>query len=342
LIPALSIYLVLNPITISKVDISWHPAEKVDTEKTFVLGATLRSQNVRWLINGGPPERFLDYTFSIEMHERYILLDEMQKVGPNRPDTLARRIEAIEVCHAIENEAQPNILANRSVRFQCDLTGKTVIFTWDQVRQSWARSFAHDNEGDEVRLGTLEEDVDLRSFVPLQQVSKGTSWPINPGAFSVLFIPGGDPGLSLETGTDFAKSLPFPIMDNSDIGRRFELILGKHLEGWGRGVYRGVCKRDGANCAEIQIEAHLTAEGADDPEFGTKFGAKGELSIEGQLFWELDRHRAHSAELRCDVASHVYLESRISDSKNLIGTWTLRQECDLIGSTTLDVHCEER
>ncbi|MCA9001823.1 MAG: hypothetical protein KDB61_07865 [Planctomycetes bacterium] len=68
----------------------------------------------------------------------------------------------------------------------------TVIFTWDGEEEAYAKAFDEDSEGEHAWLETLEEDMDLRGFLPEGPVDTQDEWNADPAVLLSFLAPGGN------------------------------------------------------------------------------------------------------------------------------------------------------
>ncbi len=79
-----------------------------------------------------------------------------------------------------------------------ELEGTTVLFTWDGDADAYDIAFDEDSDADDELLEGLEEDMDLREFLPDGEVGEGDAWDVDPSALRSVLSPGGDLKVSLE------------------------------------------------------------------------------------------------------------------------------------------------
>src|SRR4030095_1681153 len=202
--------------------------------------------------------------------------------------------QKVELPEGMDAQGDPNEEKERS----SELEGKSVVFKLDDDGESYKADFA-DGKGDAKLLEDLEEDMDLRGFLPRGDVTEDKSWEIEAKVFnSVLGAPGGD--LKIDTQDDKE--------DDSDIDQQFE----DNLKGKGKGTYKGKREVDGHHCAVIALEAELKTTGKDD-----KTGAGGhdgvksitlEYTVEGELLWDVDEGHFH----KCTLSSKIRMKMQDS------------------------------
>ena len=72
-----------------------------------------------------------------------------------------------------------------------DLEGMTVVFTWDEDDESYGVAFDEDSDGDDELLEGLEENMDLRAFLPEDDVAEGDTWGVDANLMRHVIAPGG-------------------------------------------------------------------------------------------------------------------------------------------------------
>jgi hypothetical protein len=187
----------------------------------------------------------------------------------------------------MEAEANGNEQKDRS----SELEGKTIVFKLSDDGEGYKADFP-DGKGDPDLLKRLEEDMDLRGFLPSGEVVADKSWEIDPKIFnSVLGAPGGD--------------LKIKVKDDKDDDSGMEQQFADNVKGKGKGTYKGKRDVDGHKCAVIALEAELTTEAKEDKSGeGAHAGKRAvslEFSVEGEMLWDVDAGHFR----KCTLSSKV-------------------------------------
>jgi hypothetical protein len=197
-----------------------------------------------------------------------------------------------------------------------ELEGQTVVFRWNADKGEYERAF-ESGEGDAELLDGLEEDMDLRVFLPDGEVDVGDTWTVPLAELRVLVMPGGDLGFR---PTDMA-------VDEGAMEKFEELFGGfgermaELLEGDCTCTFKGTRDEGGTKVAEIEIDLGIATTldlsemldqlirtaleegGAGDM---VQFSIDGaDLNIDfdgaGTLLWDLAAGRAHGFSLSGDA-----------------------------------------
>lgn len=270
--------------------------EKSKLSKVFEDKTTLHSTSFSMTVDGndvgeGMPEMKLTFEESthVEVSDLYGPLKD------GRPTKLTRSydklngstVQKLELPEGMEAEGDGNEEKERS----SELEGKTIVFKLNEDGEGYKADFP-DGKGDADLLKRLEEDMDLRGFLPSGEVVADKSWDIEPKVFnSVLGAPGGD--LKIKTKDDKGE--------DSDLEQQFE----DNVKGKGKGTYKGQRDVGGHKCAVIALEAELTTEAKDDK--SGEGGHRGkrevslEFSVENELLWDIEEGHFR----KCTLSSKV-------------------------------------
>lgn len=200
-----------------------------------------------------------------------------------------------------------------------ELEGQTVVFTWDEDAEEYATSF-HESDADEDLLDDLEEDTDLRAFLPKGEVAEGDTWEIKASAFAALFSPGGDVKLVGENDEDD---------DEEGLDEQFE----ENLSGEVTATFKGTRDADGVKVAVIEIAGELSSEAEEEVDEGPGEGsmtASIDFDVEGQLLWNLKGGHFASLELSATIDMTMNTEMTIQD------THEMQQSMNFTGSLTFN------
>ncbi|MCA9298834.1 MAG: hypothetical protein KDA28_07195 [Phycisphaerales bacterium] len=199
---------------------------------------------------GGLPEMSMTTTNTVSV------TDEFVEMGQGRPKKLKRTYDSIASNTVVDvsmmGEGQSNETAASS-----DLEGGTVVFTWDDEKGEFGKRWADENETrDADLLEGLEEDMDLRQFLPTADVEVGTSWDIPTKALLSLVMPGGNLGMEPDDmDSDMGD------MDMDQITQMFEEMMDEYsstveelFSGERKATYEGRREIDGTTYAVISLK----------------------------------------------------------------------------------------
>jgi hypothetical protein len=196
------------------------------------------------------------------------------------------------------------------------LEGRTVVFRWNADKDEYERSFEGE-EGDAELLEDLDEDMDLRTFLPEGEIEVGDSWTVPLAALATIVMPGGNLGFRPEDMTiDDGAHEKFEELFGG-FGERFADLL----EGDCTCTYKGTREEDGTRVAEIEIDLaigttidlsemldELIRTALEDGGMGEmiQFSIDGaDLNLdfdgEGTLLWSLAAGRARAFHLSGDA-----------------------------------------
>ena len=244
--------------------------------------------------------------------------DEYRKMGTGRPEVLARTFDAIRTDFEFEVSAAGESEGD-GAEVEGALEGTTVVFTWDEEEGAMVASY-EDEEGDAELLDGLVEDMDLRVFLPEDDVEDGDTWQVAPRNLSTVVMPGGSLDPSDEDMDPEAEEM-MALFEG-----RFEDLMSSVLDGEVTCTYRGEREEDGKNLAVIEVAVEIDSstdlsqlisdvldevdeEMPEDLEFDTA-DLTLELEGEGTLLWDTAAGRFHSFQCSSDVS--VGLELSIS------------------------------
>ena len=227
--------------------------------------------------------------------------DELVAVGSGRPEKLARTFDELHQQHTVSGTGPDGELMEQTQKLTCDLEGKRVVFTWNADDERFDVQAAADQELDAELLDGLDEDMDLRAFLPDKPVAKGDSWDVEPAAFHAVLWPGG--------------RLPFHDADKDEpdeIEHELNAALYASLDGDAKVTYAGQREEDGVKVFVLHVKADLSRTGEYVPsseytsEHGGAPGAKVKLKFttqaEGDLLWSVEHGHMISLTLEGQAA----------------------------------------
>jgi hypothetical protein len=270
--------------------------EGTKLSKVFDDKSVMHSTSISATFDGEDAgEGMSDVKLTLEDASHVEVTDEYGALKNGKPAKLTRTYDKLggttaqklQLPEGMEDHASPNAEKERS----SELEGKTVVFKLSDDGEDYKADFA-DGKGDADLLKKLEEDMDLRGFLPRGEVAEDKSWAIEGKVFNgVLGTPGGD--LKLKAKDDEE--------DHSDVDQQLE----DNVKGKGKGTYKGKRDVDGHHCAVIALEAELKTQATDDKSGKGAHEGLNEISleftVEGELLWDVDEGHFR----KCTLTSKV-------------------------------------
>jgi hypothetical protein len=238
---------------------------------------------------------------SLSIEQKFVVSDELVAVGSGRPEKLARTFDELHQQQTYSETRFDGEVIEKTHELTCDLEGNRVVFTWNADAERFDVQAAADHELDAELLDGLDEDMDLRAFLPDKPVARGDSWDVEPAAFRAVLWPGG--------------RLPFRDADEDEpdeIEHALNEAFYASLDGDAKVTYAGQGEEDGVKVFVLHVEADLSRIGEYVPsseytsEHGGTPGAnfKGEFTtqVEGDLLWSVEHAHVISLTLEGQAA----------------------------------------
>lgn len=187
----------------------------------------------------------------METSTRVEVTDVYKAVGEGRPRELLRTYDTLESRTKMsmsQMEAIPEVEATS------ELAGRTVRFLWNEESDDYDVSF-HESDGDASLLDGLEEEMDLRFFLPTEEVAVDGSWKVELTALEPLVMPGGN----LRMMPADAAMDPEAMAVMEGLMETFSQKVGDQLEGNCVCTFKGMREGSESRLAEIEIEIDITA-----------------------------------------------------------------------------------
>ncbi len=266
--------------------------EKTKLSKVFTEKSELHSTKVSASFDGKTEEAD-GVTLTLEDSSHVEITDEYGPLKDGKPAKLTRTYDKLSGTSVQKVDlpdgagSAPDTEKERS----SELEGKTVVFKLNEDGDGYRADFP-EGKGDADLLKRLEEDMDLRGFLPSGEVAVDKSWEIDAKVFnSVLGTPGGD--------------LKIKAKDDEDESQEIDQQLEDNLKGKGKGTYKGKREVDGHKCAVIALAAELETTGkedqsAKDPHRG-KTDVELEFVVEGELLWDVEEGHFRTCKLSSKV-----------------------------------------
>jgi hypothetical protein len=238
---------------------------------------------------------------SLSIEEKFVVSDELVAVGSGRPEKLARTFDELHQQQTASETRFDGEVMEQTQKLTCDLEGKRVVFTWNADDKRFDVQAAADQKLDAELLDGLDEDMDLRAFLPDKPVAKGDSWDVEPAAFRAVLWPGG--------------RLPFHDADKDEpdeIEHALNAAFYASLDGDAKVTYAGQREEHGVKVFVLHVEADLsrTGESVASSEYTSEHGGapgaktKGEFTtqVEGDLLWSVEHAHLISLTLEGQAA----------------------------------------
>ena len=271
-------------------------------------------------------------------HRTVEFSDEFPAVAKDgSPLTITRSYETISTETEREGGEREDVVVLET-EGDSDLTGASVIFTYDPEAEDWSAAYAEGSEGEEDWLEELSPRVDLaRLLEGLDEDSEvGASWDVSPAFLMDVLQPGGD---VIQIATPERDDIPEGgvqlTLPGADSIKRFE-----DLEGDVTATFEEIVEEDDMRLAKIVVEVNVAAdldiieelEGeADERGSGETYtDATLARSLEGQLtiLWNLEANRPESIEGELSGSSEMAVEWSMSAGQGEIEI-TFQQETDI-------------
>jgi len=267
--------------------------------------------------------------------------DHYEAMEGGRPTKLKRSFDEISSNTHVSGSNPMAGSEEKDIPLKSELEGTTVVFSWDANDSTYHTAF-DGQEGDSDLLEELEENLDLRGFLPTSEVAVGDSWEIPAEAVKAALAPGGDIKLRPEGGGADPMGGMNQLSQNDMIGE---------LDGEFTAVYGGTREEDdGTRVAAITLK--IEAKSARDmtkhldeikeemkgnlPE-GLEMDISAldseyEFEAEGELLWDLEAGLVHALHLSGEVRMIVDMsmsmkmgdnEQSMEISQTYVGNQTL-------------------
>lgn len=313
--------------------VAFQPRAGSSVTKTFTIGGDYSLDELSLIVNGQDVGGMIgELAMSLKLENRYEITDTYKAVADGRPTELVRAFD--ELASHMTMELTPAPAEMPDFESASELEGKSVAFRWDAEKQEYERTFTAEG-GDEALLEDLEEDMDLRIFLPAAEIAEDESWTVELARLESVIMPGGNLGFRPKDMPDEDGMKMF-----EEIFGNFGDELGDLLDGECKCTYKGAREEGGVKMAEIAIElevattldlselldkvirAAIDQSGAGDMvEFSLE---TADLSLDfegtGTLLWDLGAGRAHSFQLAGDANIGMDLDVSIEaegESQNM-------------------------
>jgi hypothetical protein len=295
LVPVVSVALVAPS---QSHDLRFQVAPSTTLVRTLESGYALDLESMVLTLDGEeiPAELLGEFELHLERKEQATVTDVIEGVEDGRPVVLVRSFDALSAAEKARFSS-PDGSEDQDSDFESALEGERVVFRWNTESGAFDVSFAEGGEGDAELLAELEEDMDLRRFLPEAPVGEGDTWEVDAQAYAAVLDPGGDLALENTSGEEDTSAQ--------------DAALRANLAGTIRATYRGARNegevRVGVIALELDVSTHAEISGPMEDEPGTTETSRVEarFELEGELLWDLQHGHALALELSGTSEFHL-------------------------------------
>jgi len=268
-------------------DVRYAPEKGLEVTRTCETSSEFELESVSVTVDGEQRPVPGNPSGSLRLEEKIVVSDELVAVGSGRPEKLARTFDELHKQQTSSEPRPDGEVMEQTQKLTCDLEGKRVVFTWNADDKRFDVQAAADQKLDAKLLDGLDEDMDLRAFLPGKPVAKGDSWDVEPAAFRAVLWPSG--------------RLPFHDADKHEpdaIEHELNAALYASLDGDAKVTYAGQREEDGVKVFVLHVKADLSRTGESVPsseytsEHGGTPGVKVKVEfttqVEGDLLWSVE------------------------------------------------------
>ena len=327
--------------------IRFAPAAGSKLTRTFENKTEFSLDDLSVKINGADSPMKPEIEMTMTQSMKVVVDDEFVKVREGAPKVLRRKFS--DLGSDMKVDAKIEIMGqsqdqNKSGKGTSALSGKTVVFTWDEDSKSYKTAFDPAEDKAELLKG-LKEDMDLRVLLPKDEVKAGDEWDVEVAELAKVIAPGGELKIKPEesTSTD----------DPSGLGQMSGMSgisdwLGDTITGNAKAKFTGMRDVGGHSYAVITLT--LKAKGSKDltevvksaMEKQAKEGMKMqtdsvdvefEIAGEGEMLWDVEAGHAHSFDFSGPSSAHLDIgmglemqgqKMQIEQGMSFTGTMTLK------------------
>ena len=284
--------------------IRFSPAEGTSATKTFENKAEFTLQNMKLSMNGQEPPTKPEMEMTITSSQKVVVTDDYVANREGAPKKLRRSFD--ELGNSVTMSMKMQMMGqsqnqDKNVTGESELEGKKVVFTWDEDKGEYVKTFEPAAEKENL-LKELEEDMDLRELLPQNEVKEGEEWEIDVQKLASVLAPGGNLSILPKDEGEEGAGMDMPGMSNVS-----DWLRGA-MEGSAKGVFKGVTEEGGTKLGKILITAKLSVS-KDMTDIVEEMMKKSKqpveaeidhmdvdfkLEAEGELLWDLAAGRAHS------------------------------------------------
>jgi hypothetical protein len=329
-------------------DVTFAPVEGSSVTKTFTLSQEFEEGALT--ISRGGKELSIETTGSST--RSITIADTYTKMDGSKPVQLMRAFK-----DGATDIATESALFSKGAEQEFEASGEgdsrlndlTIAFAWDAEQGEYLKSYDDGSEGEDAWLVDLNENMDLRGFLPSGEVAIGDEWEAETSVLLSIFAPGGNLQWDLKMVDDGRNGGVDPAIF-SELGSMLE---SSDIEGEIQCKYAGPQEVEGAEYLAIEVtilvdaltdlteDAEASMDGSDLPE-GVEFEIGDmamELHLEGKglLLWDAQAGHLHSFSYAGDTALNINRVLYISSAGKVIENST---QIDVSGTVSVEVTTE--
>jgi hypothetical protein len=291
-------------------ELAFQPAAGATLQKTFTERTSWTLDSMTMVYDGAevsmtPPE----LTGVAEL--RLVVRDTYGAVDGGVPLVLLREFETVTSRSVLELEVE-GASEDLDLDLASEIEGEKVVFTRETPGDEAEAKFEGEEHATSELLRGLREDLDLRGFLPAEDVGVEDWWEVDVEQLADVLAPGGDLALAPGRGA----SLDSENLQPDQIVAAALVRVGEARDGRSGEAtltWKETKKEGERELASIAVEIGATAKGelsgrlrqllaeagaeADDRKLAMEWAADGE----GTLVWDLTADRFESLELALDV-----------------------------------------
>jgi hypothetical protein len=322
------------------------PSEGSSVTKTFENKGEFSLDHMSMTINGQESPGTPQMTMTFNTNQKIVVTDEYVSNREGAPKKLKRHYDDLgsDVAMSMKMEVMGESHdQDKSVKAKSQLTGKTIVFTWDSDAKEYKKAFDPAEENADLLKG-VREDMDLRALLPENEVKEGDEWDINVKDLATVLGPGGNlslvPDEKESGGMDPGMTSGMTSMSE---------MLGDLLEGEAKGKFTGMRDVGGTKMAVIKITVKISTSKdmtdiVTEAMKKTKLPSEMEMKFdhmdmdlkiegEGELVWNVASGHAQSLDFSGPV--HVNMDMAMKISPPGQGSMSLEQRMEMSGTTNI-------
>lgn len=292
----LAAFVALAPVTADTI--AFGPETGSTVEKTFEMSIMLDQRSISMKVGEHelPSELTENTEMSWKSKQKLVVEDEYREVGSERPVKLARKFadmsdKSEQRIRMVGMEETQEISKDK----ESPLEGKTVLFSWNEKDEEYAKEWVGDGADDDL-LADLKEEFDFKLLVPSKSVSEGDTWKIDLADFDNVLGPCGELAFK---GDDDEE-------DDDDDGEFQENLTGEVV------LTYGGTKEEGKRKLAV-LTAVLKGKTFQEQEQGegSTMRMDYDLDLEGEFLWDVGAKRLASYKLSGDVTCDMDIKQAV-------------------------------
>ena len=233
--------------------VTFAPAEGTTITKTFVLAQEFELDDMTMSMNGN--DMGMEMEMSVDSNQSITVTDLYAKMDGSKPTKLVRTFK--DGTMELKTESAVSVMGNdqnmdANGEGNSKLNDLTVVFNWDGEKGEYVLAYDEDSEGEAEWLTGLNENMDLRGFLPEGEVSIDDEWTADTTVLISTFAPGGNLQWDVEVDGESGPGGPDAEM-MSDLSNLF----GDSIEGEVKCKYVGKQESDGSEYLAIEITLNI-------------------------------------------------------------------------------------